>query len=261
MNGLDLEYLEQGEGVPVVFSHGGRSDLRYWEPQRETFGARHRFIAYSHRYHGGPPWPTQADFSADAHARDLLAIIRAVGRPVHLVGFSSAIALRAVLRAPELVRSLVTIEPNVPWLLEGDLEGDRMRAWWRTENERVLTEAANDPAEAARLWFELVNNRGRGTFVAQPEAFRRMWLDNSLIDRPTAATPDPVRCAELGAVGTPTLVVGAEYGMPYSRAIVERVARCVPNCRFVVVPAVTHFMSYQQPDVFNSLVLEFLAAN
>ena len=39
VNGVDLEYEEQGTGIPVVFSHGGSSDLRYWEPQREVVRA------------------------------------------------------------------------------------------------------------------------------------------------------------------------------------------------------------------------------
>jgi hypothetical protein len=39
---------------------------------------------------------------------------------VHLVGFSTAIALHATLAEPGLVRSLTIVEPNVPSLLEGD---------------------------------------------------------------------------------------------------------------------------------------------
>jgi non-heme chloroperoxidase len=60
-------------------------------------------------------------------------------------------------------------------------------------------------------------------------------------------------------VTTPTLAVAAEYGMPYSRRIVDVLASCVPSSRLVVIPAVTHFMSYQQPDMFNEAVLAFLA--
>jgi len=61
VNGVDLEYVDEGTGVPVVFSHGGGSDLRYWEPQREVFAARYRFVAYSHRLHGTGPWPAEGD--------------------------------------------------------------------------------------------------------------------------------------------------------------------------------------------------------
>ena len=168
INGVDLEYIDEGTGVPVMFSHGG-AGLRYWEPQREFFASRYRFIAYSHRYHGRGPLPLQGAYSAEAHADDLVALISRLGEPAHVVGFSTAIALRTVLRAAGNFRSLTIIEPNVPWLLEGDPEGEAVLAWWRAENQRVLAEAGGDAVRRAALWFELVNNRGPGTFEAQPK--------------------------------------------------------------------------------------------
>lgn len=258
MNGVDLESVDEGTGVPVLFSHGGSSDLRYWEPQRRVFAARHRFVSYSHRFHGTGPWPAQGDYSADAHTADLVAIMRRLETgPVHLVGFSRTTALRATLFEPALVRSLTIIEPNVPWVLQGDPEGEAVLAWWRDENARVRVEAAGDAERTAKLWFELVNNRGPKTFDEQPEAFRRMWLDNFNATRP-AAPPEPLTCQRLGAITTPTLVVGAQDGMPYSRGITDRIAACIRGSRSVVVPSVTHFMSYQSPDVFNEAVLAFL---
>ncbi|MGI8862453.1 MAG: alpha/beta fold hydrolase [Gaiellaceae bacterium] len=260
VNGVDLEYVDEGTGVPVVFSHGGGSDLRYWEPQREVFAARYRFVAYSHRFHGTDPWPAKGDYSSDAHTADLVAIMRRLEiGPVHLVGFSTGIALRATLCEPGLVRSLTIIEPNVPWLLEGNPEGEAVLAWWRDENERVRAEAAGNAERGARLWFELVNNRGPDTFDAQPEALRRMWLDNFSARRPAAPSPEPLTCEQLGAITTPTLAMGAEYGMPYSRRIVDMLAGCIPGSCSVVIPSVTHFMSYQEPDMFNEAVLDFLA--
>ena len=260
VNGVDLEYVDEGTGVPVVFSHGGGSDLRYWYPQRKTFAARYRFVAYSHRFHGAASPPERGDYSADAHTSDLLAIMRRLAAgAVHVVGFSSAIALRATLADPGLVRSLTIVEPNVPWLLEGDPDGESVLAWWREQNERVRAEAAGDAERRATLWFELVNNRGPGTFESQPDAFRRMWLDNFNARRPAAAPPEPLTCEQLSAITPPTLVLGAEYGMPYSRRIVDMLAGCIPSSRLRIIPAVTHFMSYQQPGVFDQVVLDFLA--
>lgn len=260
VNGVDLEYVDEGTGVPVMFSHGGSSDLRYWEPQREAFALRYRFVAYSRRFHGSGAWPPEGDYSVEAHEADLLAIMRRLeAGPVHLVGFSTAIPLRAALHEPGLIRSLTIIEPNLPWLLEGDPEGKALLAWWRGENARVDAEAAGDIERAAKLWFELVNNRGPSAFDAQPVGLRRMWLDNFGRKRPTAPPPEPLTCEKVSAITTPTLAIGAEYGMSYSRRIVATLAGCIPGCRFVVVPAVTHFMSYQEPAVFNEVILDFLA--
>ena len=260
VNGVELEYVDEGVGVPVVFSHGGSLDVRYWEPQRKVFAARYRFIGYRHRFHGIGRWPAKGDYSAHAHATDLVAIIRRLeSGPVHLVGFSTAIALRAALLEPGFVRSMTIVEPNVPWLLEGDPEGEAVLAWWRDENERVRAEAAGDAERGARLWFELVNNRGPGTFDAQPEAFRRMWFDNFNARRPTAPPPEPLTCERLGAITTPTFMVGAGYGMRYSRRIVDILAGCISGSCSIVIPSVTHFMSYQEPEVFNEAVLGFLS--
>jgi pimeloyl-ACP methyl ester carboxylesterase len=260
VNGIELDYLEEGAGVPVVFSHGAGSDLRYWEPQREAFASRYRFVAYSRRFHGSGVLHTEDDNSVEAHAADLVEIMRRLDAgPVHLVGFSTTIALRATLREPGLVRSLTIIEPNVPWLLEGDPEGQEVLAWWRAGNERVRAEAAGDATRAAKLWFELVNNGGPGTFDNQTEDLQRMWLENFGAARPAAPPPDPLTCEQLGVISVPTLAIEAEYGTPYSRLVVERLSRCVPNSHLAIIPRATHFMSYQDPRAFNEVVLDFIA--
>jgi pimeloyl-ACP methyl ester carboxylesterase len=86
-----------------------------------------------------------------------------------------------------------------------------------------------------------------------------MWLDIYGVRRPAAPSPEPLTCEQLGAISVPTLVVGAEYGMPYSRRIVDALFRCIPASQRVVIPRVTHFMSYQEPAAFNAAVLSFLA--
>jgi pimeloyl-ACP methyl ester carboxylesterase len=86
-----------------------------------------------------------------------------------------------------------------------------------------------------------------------------MWLDNFGRQRPKAPPPEPLARETLRTITTPTLVMAAEHGMPYSRLIVDRLAECISSCRLVVVPAVTHFRSYQAPAIFNRVVLDFLA--
>ena len=51
VNGVDLPYLDQGQGVPVIFVHGTPGDHRVWEGQRAAVTERYRFIAGARR-----PW-------------------------------------------------------------------------------------------------------------------------------------------------------------------------------------------------------------
>jgi pimeloyl-ACP methyl ester carboxylesterase len=239
-------------------SHGGASDVRYWEPQRPAFVAQYHFVAYSRRFHGAASWSPDVDASNEAHASDLVEIVRRLDAgPVHLIGFSAATALHAVIAEPGMFRSLTIVEPNVLSLLEGDAPGEAVLAWWRRETARVREEAAGDAKVHAERWFELVNNQGPGTFAGQAPVFRRMWLENFGAKRSAAHAP-PLSCERLGAIAMPTLALGAEHGLPYSRMILERLASCIPGSDLVIVPS-THFMSYQAPDVFNQVVLDFLA--
>lgn len=55
VDGRTLAYRELGAGDPVVFVHGGISDLTIWGAQLPVVGSRRRAIAYSRRY----AWPNE----------------------------------------------------------------------------------------------------------------------------------------------------------------------------------------------------------
>jgi pimeloyl-ACP methyl ester carboxylesterase len=261
VNGVELEYVEAGSGVAVVFSHGGASDVRYWAPQQAAFSRERRFIAYSRRFHGAGSWPPEADASPQSHADDLVAIaMQLAAGPVHLVGFSTSVALIAAARQPALFRSLTIVEPNAPSLLTDDPVDREVERAWKSATERLRDLYGTEPARLAETWFELVNNQGPGAFGRQPAAFRQMWLANFGARRSPSVALAPA-CDDLGAITLPTLVIGTEYGMPYSRRIVRRVAECIPGARTVILPSAMHFVSYQDPAVFNEVVLAFLAAH
>ena len=100
INGINIRYVEQGQGEPVVFVHGGTADLRAWKMQRDAIAARYRFISYSRRYHGSEPFADAGEqFSASVDADDLVGFVREIGYgPVHVVTWSNG-GLRATLAA------------------------------------------------------------------------------------------------------------------------------------------------------------------
>jgi pimeloyl-ACP methyl ester carboxylesterase len=110
-NDVELHYIEQGAGIPVVLVHGGLADYREWRSQIARFARIYRVIAYSRRYN----YPNQnpeigSNHSAIVEAEDLAALIQALGldRP-HIVGHSygAFAALLLGLKYPYLVRALV----------------------------------------------------------------------------------------------------------------------------------------------------------
>jgi pimeloyl-ACP methyl ester carboxylesterase len=265
VNGVDLSYIEQGTGAPVVFVHGAFSDYRYWEPQRQAVAKQHRFIAYTYRYHGTTPWPDEGQqYAAATHAADLAAFIRGLNaEPVHLVGFSFGGLLATLVASehPDLVRSLTLMDPGI-----GALLGDIPEAKPLLEDRGTAfapagaAAKAGDAAQATKLLYDWVNNQGAGALDKQPEALRQMVLDNArTVPVFLSATPPPaVSCATLGGVKVPTIVVGGEQTRRYYSLINEVVVRCIPGSRSVLIPRATHFSSYQNPSAFNEALLQFL---
>src|SRR5436190_5640181 len=71
-NGVQLNYLDQGKGAPVIFVHGALDDYRVWQPQMEAFSQRHRTVAYSRRYnYPNPKVDLETHYSARVDADDL----------------------------------------------------------------------------------------------------------------------------------------------------------------------------------------------
>jgi len=121
VNGAVFNYIDKGNGEPIVFIHGGLEDYRTWDAQIDTFSKSYRIVSYSRRFN----FPNQntnevKEFSAKTEAEDLAAIIIKLKiAPVHLVGHSygGLISLFLIKQHPELVRSLTLSEPAlISWL-------------------------------------------------------------------------------------------------------------------------------------------------
>src|SRR6267154_1910683 len=77
VNGVDLSYVEQGGGAPVILLHGGMGDYSSWQPQLEPFTRRFRVITYSRRYSFPNDNPSVSRaYSPWTDVEDLAALIR-----------------------------------------------------------------------------------------------------------------------------------------------------------------------------------------
>lgn len=120
-----LEYVAQGSGEPVVFVHGGLSDLRFWELQVEAFADRYRTGAYSFRhYHPNSPVEAGAQITHEMLVDDLATLLERLNiASAHLVGQSSGgfVSLLLARNRPDLVRTLTLAEPPILPLLGLDV--------------------------------------------------------------------------------------------------------------------------------------------
>ncbi len=113
VQGGELEYEIRGEGEPVLLIHGSLIAGTFLPIMEEPSLANYRLIRYHRRGYAGST--ALADKSTKQEAADAVALLRHLGIDrAHIVGHSSGgdITMRLALDAPDLVHSLVLLEPN-----------------------------------------------------------------------------------------------------------------------------------------------------
>ena len=278
VRGATLAYRAIGTGEPVVFVHGSISDLTTWDRQLPAVGARFRAIAYSRRY----AWPNddlargERDTMAP-HVDDLLAFLRAAqAYPAHLVGnsYGAFICLRAAIREPEAVRSLVLGEPPLVPLVAGN-PPSAMRALRTLIRHPAVTLAMlRFVGGTLRPVQQMV---ARGEIEASIDRFARGVLGASYDQLPPDARAhmqanasthvgqvladggfDPITEPDIRGVRTPALVVIGAESPPMFRRLAALLASLLPNGQRLTVPQASHAMHLQNPDALNAGLLAFL---
>lgn len=259
----DFPFVSAGNGDPVLFVNGSWADLRGWCELWHDIAINHRFMAYTHRHFGTTPWPREKPFSRDVHTADLVAILRALNTPAHLVGwsYSGAIVLGAAVEVPELVLSVVVYEPSLSSILPDTSENrSLLEAFGEGFAEAYAAAKAGEGEKAMPLAVEFVLGMKKGGFGTLHPRIQTMLLENAhtMVPDFDAPTPRPLTCQQLGKVQCPVLlIVGAETFAHYKRVAAE-VRACLPNASLSEVPGVGHGGPWQARSEFLRLILDFV---
>ena len=248
--GVRVWYKDSGgRGVPVVFLHAATGSSRVWEHQFPVFAGRgYRVIAYDRRGWGRSvidPEGVQPGTGAD----DLLALIAHLGIDrVHLVGTAAGgfVAFDFAVSFPERLRSLVVANSIGGMQDEDYLElGRRLRPPQFTQM----------PPEFREL--------GPSYRAANPDGTRR-WIELERISRPEG----PIAAAQLmknrltfsllETLRVPTLLLTGSADLYAPPPVLRLFAARIRNSESVIVPEAGHSSYWEQPELFNRALLEFI---
>lgn len=265
-NGVELHYIAQGSGEPLVLAHGGFGDYRSWEPQLGPFSHHFRVVSYSRRY----SYPNQnlaiaPDHSVFAEAEDLATLISLLKLgSVHLVGasYGAYTALVLALQHPEVVRTLVLAEPPVHrWVKDmpgGEaVFGEFMTTMWEPVGSAF---ERGDMQEAMRLFTDGLG--GPGTFESLSPAVRAARLQNARAVHALTQSADafPLLAREaVQRLRVPTLIVEGAKTIRIHRLVDDELLRWLPGSERVIIGHAGHGSARENPDAFNSAVLTFLS--
>ncbi len=265
INDVTLNYIERGNGDPVVFVHGTLGDYRTWDGQLDAFSNTYRVISYSRRYHYPNTWPQDtSSFSVTVHAKDLATFIKAldVGR-VHLVGhsFGAFISLLVARDNPELVRSLTLGEPPVYSLLATTPQGDSLHQSFVATSIMPSREAFRSGTyeEGVRRFVNGV--LGDSTYEKLPPHIKRTMIENARELKGANMDKNlfpPFACEDARDVNVPTLLIDGELSLKMFGLVQDMLEQCLPNKERAMIPAASHGLQLDNPQAFNETVLVFL---
>lgn len=265
VNGVELHYLERGQGEPVVFVHGALDDYRMWEPEIEPFAQHYRVVDYSRRYSfPNRNAPASTDYSAMVDAEDLAALIQNLRLgPVHIVAHSYGgyAALFLAVKHPELVRSLVLAEPAVFCWAADNVEArplltEQIEKMWRPAREAFRRGNDEDALRAVLDYFE-----GIGAYDRLPEPARNQLKENLPEWRALALAknpfPDLPRDA-IGKIDQRILLLTGENTDQIFKFVDTELQRLLPKSQQVVIPRAKHEMWADNEEACRRATLEFL---
>ena len=258
-----LAYVDQGQGTPVVFVHGGGGDWRTWEPLRPHIAAQHRFIAYSRRYHHPNPADSGgAPYTVPAQAEDLIAFVQRIGAgPAHAVGgsYGGRVVLQAAVQRPELFRSVTTSEPFITPPVDPQAQA-AARALADALGRIALPLRQGDTVGATVQLVVAVTGDPEGWQRLAPEA-RQRFLDNqgSWLPLARAGTLPDTGIEALRTLPMPVLVMEGAHTVAGFRVTNDRLMQCLPpGARRAVVPGAPHLWYPANPAAGAQAILDFI---
>lgn len=277
VEGVSLYYERAGSGDPVVLSHGVPMDHRAWSAQVEALSKAYSTITYSRRY----AYPNRragdlADSTVEANAADLRGLIEKLGvAPVHLVGHSYGgfVAAHLAAERPDLVRTLVLVEPAIPTLLVEDPDSTGQMFSLLLGHPGVALSARRFQAgslgpslaaldrgqakKAVQLFVDGIQNRV-GAFAELPAPTQQVMLDNAMTIA-ELRTRMPQFKEAAARVSRRTLVVNGANTAVWLLRVGELAMKAIPEADAASIGRSRHFPQVENPQEFNSTVMGFLA--
>jgi len=222
---IKLNFIQKGEGEPLILLHGNGEESGYFKNQIEEFSRHFKVIAVDTRGHGSSP-RGEGPFSLSRFAEDLKSFMDEQNIPkAHILGFSDGgnIAMLFALKYPERVDKLILNGANLfPSGVKTSVQIPVVLGYWAASFTSLFDKKA----------------------VAQKELLGLMVKEPHI---------DP---NQLSAITAPTLVIAGDNDM-IKDSHTRLIADSIKNSRLRIIKG-DHFIAAKESESFNAELLDFL---
>ncbi|HQN47420.1 MAG TPA: alpha/beta hydrolase [Rugosibacter sp.] len=257
INGTPIYFEQAGEGTPIVLLHGLGLSAKMWDAQFSHLAKHYHVTRYDLRGFGQSLPTSPTTFS---HVEDLKALLDYLNiAHTHIMGLSlgGRIAIDFALKYPAHVNRLI--------LVDSALGGFRFEeAWYEQINAILQLGQAGNIAMAKCSWLNHplfipilqgnVTTRQQFEQIAGDDAGWH-WVNPGLEAplKPSAAT-------RLNSIKAKTLVIVGALDLPDFQQIAAVLAQQIPDVQKVELANTGHMANMENPELFNEIIIKFLAS-
>jgi pimeloyl-ACP methyl ester carboxylesterase len=258
-----MSYQDNGQGTAIVLVHGSANDYRVWAAQVPVFGSKLRVINVSLRHFYPERWDgSGADFSITQHASDVAQFIKNLGfGKVHLLGHSrgGAVVAQVAKNNPEVIRTLILEDGSIEMPVEETPESkDAAEFTTRLRGNLQSGLKSGDKEKATAAFIEELN--GPGSWERTPDPIRQILFDNIYTALGDTVRP-AITCDDVRKFQFPTMLMTAENSPKKYEFFYNEMRKCGHFESTIVIPKAAHGMHRQNPEAFNSAVLQFVSTH
>jgi pimeloyl-ACP methyl ester carboxylesterase len=249
--GVRLLYRDSGGDGPVVlFLHANTGTSESWAPQ---FGplieAGYRVVAFDRRGRGGSVPVPETGSQPGSVGEDLAALAGHLGLsrfvPVGVAGGGFQ-ALDYAAWKPEQVRGLVIVASN------GSISEPEMQAAYKRLHQPFIDDTNRHFLEVSPS-YRLTDPEGLARWIELEDESRSQH-------QPLQPLRTPNTFAKLATIQVRTLVVSGCADMLAPPPLMQMWAAHVPQVDFHEFPRAGHALPWEQPETFNTLLLDYLGS-
>ena len=253
---------EAGAGPTVLCLHSNASHSGQWRPLMDQLAGRFRVLA-ADTYGAGksPPFPPGRPLRLADEVELIHALLASTPEGVHLVGHSygAAIAFKAALMHPTLVRSLAVYEPTLFAMVDRDTpRPNGTEGIQQVVREGIASLESGDAEAAARAFIDFW--MGEGSYERTPPERRPAIVEScrSLPQWSHALLTEPATLDELRELRVPVLYLVGGRSPESSRCVAERLVPVLADVQRVDFPALGHMAPVTHPQPVNEAIAKFL---
>jgi pimeloyl-ACP methyl ester carboxylesterase len=251
VNGMELYYEVHGEGPPLIFAHGVGGNHASWYQQIPFFSRYYQTITIDQRGFGLTE--DANGLGRGSFVQDLRALMDCLGiEKACLVAQSMGgqTCMGFTVQYPQRVSALVMADTLVGVTLPPEIRA----------RQQANGEATRDLSQLERVVAR--------TFPQRNPAMAELYLQVASFNKSNAnrfnmagsMQAEPITIEQVVAAGkqVPMLFLVGQEDVLQLPDVVKAASEMVPGAEYAVVPDAGHSVYWEQPEVFNNRVHDFL---